>query len=83
MPIPRSIPVGRVGSFRRSVQKRVVCPRCLSNFLPIGHAGALSRADNETEVCSLCGVDEALDAFQGHLNSVEDWPVDTRRGLTP
>lgn len=40
------------------------CPRC-GHWIPNdldrgGYPGALSRYDNETYVCSGCGVDEAL-----------------------
>ena len=34
------------------------CPICHSKFLGIG---ALSRRDNKTEICSQCGVNEALE----------------------
>lgn len=34
-----------------------VCPRCEKNYWYSGHA--LSRADNETEICGNCGVEEA------------------------
>lgn len=36
------------------------CPRCRKKLLPIGYCGAISRQDNETELCSDCGFDEAL-----------------------
>jgi ribosomal protein S27AE len=43
------------------------CPKC-SNFIPSNeHAGeypgAISRRDSKTEICSACGVDEALEDF--------------------
>lgn len=41
-----------------------ICPRCggyiPTNANPGAHDGALSRADDETEVCSPCGTEEAL-----------------------
>ena len=85
MTVPKSIPVGRVGAFRRDVTRRVICPRCQSQPLPVGYRGAMSRADNATEVCSECGVDEAMNQFTngGYTEPVEEWPVELKRGLTP
>lgn len=44
--------------------KNLTCPRCggkiPNNATPGAYPGALSRIDNETEVCSWCGVDEAI-----------------------
>jgi hypothetical protein len=50
------------------------CPRC-THFIPNdetpgAYPGAISRLDNETEICSSCGVEEALLQYQGIL---EDW----------
>ena len=46
------------------MKKSVKCPICsgpIPNALHEGeYAGALSRVDNETEICSECGVFEAL-----------------------
>lgn len=43
------------------------CPRCgggIPNDLDRGrYPGALSRLDNKTEICSDCGVQEALEDF--------------------
>jgi hypothetical protein len=40
------------------------CPRCAgwipTNENPGAHPGALSRVDNETEICSKCGTEEAI-----------------------
>lgn len=40
------------------------CPRCggciPNNAQPGAYPGALSRYDNETEICSSCGTDEAM-----------------------
>ena len=36
------------------------CPRCKKKFS--GYP-ALSRVDNETEICSDCGVEEAIEQF--------------------
>jgi len=47
--------------------KKHQCPRCgggIPTDLNRGvYPGALSRYDNETEVCSACGQDEALRQF--------------------
>ena len=41
-----------------------ICPACNDNFIPnndtpYAHVGAISRVDNETEICSACGLREA------------------------
>ena len=45
-----------------------VCPRCggfIPNDLTPGlYPGAVSRRDNETEICSACGVAEAMEDFR-------------------
>lgn len=45
-----------------------VCPKCSgyipSNENPGAYPGAISRADNKTEICSACGMNEALDYFR-------------------
>lgn len=55
------------------------CPRCggwiPSNENPGAHVGALSRSDNVTEICSLCGVEEALLVFGAQGVVLEQWPV--------
>ncbi len=38
------------------------CPRCGDDIAP--GMSALSRADSDTEVCSLCGSEEALGQYQ-------------------
>ena len=44
-----------------------VCPSCNgfipNNDTPGAYPGALSRKDNKTEICSSCGVKEALVSF--------------------
>lgn len=54
-----------------------ICPRCRgyipSNAQPGLYPGALSRADNVTEVCSECGVEEALVL----LAPRDAWPIQT------
>jgi len=56
-----------------------VCPRCggdVPNSEFVGqYPGALSRTDNDTEVCSQCGTDEAIQAFNGTLIGQDKWPI--------
>jgi len=57
-----------------------VCPRCLGDVPNTAYRGqypgALSRADNETEVCSDCGTDEAMqDFFEGGCTPKTNWPI--------
>ena len=40
------------------------CPRCGKSTTTYP---AISRADNETEICSMCGIDEALADCGKHL----------------
>ena len=55
--------------------KIIVCPRCQGNIpnnvLPGAYTGAISRIDNETEICSDCGVEEAIFA----LIPISQWPL--------
>lgn len=57
-----------------------ICPTCHgyipNNDTPGAYPGALSRVDNKTEVCSACGVKEAIRAFAArvkHDGSVPAW----------
>lgn len=58
-----------------------ICPRCATNWIPCNehpgeYPGAISRADNETEICSACGNDEAMqDYTQGGCTPVKYWPL--------
>lgn len=52
------------------MNKIETCPRCKINYIPNNetpgaYPGALSRVDNKTEICSDCGVEEALDDYFG------------------
>ena len=53
------------------------CPRCLGGVPTPSergkYPGAISRTDNVTEVCSECGVKEALEVFTSALMQQEDW----------
>lgn len=52
------------------------CPRC---EMQLSTHPALSRADDRTAVCSICGVDEALEAFTaGAVTPKRDWPIKPR-----
>lgn len=42
------------------------CPRCSKYFI---EPPAISRKDNKTQICSKCGMEEALEAF-GYDNSI-------------
>ena len=59
----------------------MLCPRCTLNLIPTNDApgaypGAMSRADNETEICSFCGYDEAIKQFFGSdLQPKDSWPI--------
>jgi len=44
------------------MEKTIICPRC--NQLWTGFP-AVGRVDNKTEICSPCGLAEALDDFNG------------------
>lgn len=48
------------GKSRREPYVGGRCPRC-GNPLPQGYPGAMSRRDNATELCSRCGLREALE----------------------
>lgn len=62
------------------------CPRCLgyipNNDAPGAYLGALSRTDNQTEICSPCGTEEAWDSFTCAVLTQDDWPVKSRRRVT-
>ena len=49
------------------MDKKFICPECdgpIPNAKDVGkYAGAISRKDNKTEICSNCGVREALEDF--------------------
>lgn len=56
----------------------VRCPKCSgyipSNENPGAYPGAISRVDNKTEICSACGVAEALGDFRlAHAEEVVVW----------
>lgn len=46
-----------------------ICPKCSgfipNNETPGAYMGAISRLDNQTEICSACGTQEALEAYFG------------------
>lgn len=51
-----------------------ICPRCTN---PYTEHGATSRADDRTEICPTCGVDEALRAAAGQpIPPVSEWPTE-------
>ena len=42
------------------MRKRRICSKCSG---PMGGYPAISRKDNKTEICSTCGLKEALEAY--------------------
>ena len=51
-----------------------ICPRCGTGRMnEVEVRNALSRKDNETYVCSSCGVDEAIVNLAGGRNA-DVWP---------
>lgn len=46
------------------------CPRC--GMVKEGYP-ALSRTDNETDICSECGLTEALEQWSGFLKPQSEW----------
>jgi predicted RNA-binding Zn-ribbon protein involved in translation (DUF1610 family) len=52
-------------------ESKTTCPRCEKNTMrPEQAMNALSRRDNETYICSACGVAEAMeDFFIGRTNN--------------
>ena len=68
---------------RNEMSTAPVCPRCRgyipSNDRPGAYPGAISRWDNETEICSTCGAEEAFEQLgQGIMHSRGE-----HRGVTP
>jgi len=56
-----------------------ICPRCKEQQIPNDaeagrYPGALSRTDNETEICSECGMAEAFEAMDANLTPQTQWP---------
>lgn len=55
------------------------CPRCLgpipNRLDPGAYPGALSRVDDFTEVCSDCGLEEAVEQWNGTLRQRSEWPA--------
>ena len=57
------------------------CPKCgnhiPSNENPGAYPGAIPRRDNKTEICSSCGVNEAVEDFLGMETCPDCWAVIT------
>ena len=49
-----------------------ICPICKKEFRGMG---AISRKDNETEICSECGTNEALAEFFGSCEEVKNMNI--------
>ena len=58
----------------KNIDKKSKCPICGKYY--IGQ-GAISRIDNKTEICTDCGVNQAMYDFinflQNHSNPLEDF----------
>ena len=59
------------GKLRKDYEEVVKCPRC-NDYLPIGYPGAISRRDDMTEICSECGVREALEDIIKYWKGVKN-----------
>lgn len=53
----------------RKPRKARVCPRCGGD---LGRFPALSRADDETDICSECGTEEAMIAMTLHQQGLSE-----------
>ena len=64
MAIPKTKAKTKAKNTKTAKPKGPICPRCggyiPSNLNPGAFDGALSRADDDTEVCSPCGTEEAM-----------------------
>lgn len=69
--------VNPIGNRRTDFEEILLCPRCGIQPLPLGYPGAISRRDNKTEICSSCGLAEAIRDLSKKApeNPLEDWPV--------
>ena len=58
---------------------KYTCLRCggaIPSFERIGqYPGALSRTDNQTEICSACGSNEAFECMRGFLSPQDRWAI--------
>lgn len=53
----------------RKPRKARICPRCGGD---LGRFPALSRADDETDICSECGTEEAMIAMTLHQQGLSE-----------
>lgn len=61
-----------------------ICPRCgVTKLKPIEVHNALSRTDNETFICSACGMQEAVESIFNNLTPQSDWPVKRTESESP
>ena len=58
----------------KNIDKKSKCPICGKYYMG---QGAISRIDNKTEICSECGVNQAMRDFvnflENHHNPLEDF----------
>jgi hypothetical protein len=64
----------RPREWRTDHSEEALCARC-GEPMPTDVFGALSRVDNESEICSDCGLDEAIGRG---LAPTSDWPIGPR-----
>lgn len=57
-----------------------ICPRCKENYLEdLEVLNALSRRDNETYICSECGIDEAMEDYFGLTTKNTKWLKEVKK----
>lgn len=60
------------------MNEKKICPKC--NHLIIGHP-AISRDDNKTEICSNCGLSEAVETLKEVISPTLKAIVETINGI--
>jgi len=66
------------------VKNEFLCPRCKERYYSARYTPnaapppALSRTDNRTNVCSVCGAEEALEQAAKVLTPQSRWPIELR-----
>ena len=65
----------KVSARKGRMKELPICPKCSgyipNNENPGAYSGALSRVDNKTEICSACGMEEALADYFGVPDETE------------
>lgn len=56
-----------------------ICPRCgIITLNPRKTHNALSRLDNKTYICSICGMQEAVESIFNNLTPKSEWALERR-----